>query len=174
MNHDVSNDDIRRKLRLGNVILVASDVDRGIFGTHVLDGVLRLPHRLTLYMSTKDKALGMARFAFSRERIGQFHPEDMSAPVRESLRHHDPLTVINVSSAEGFDSGNGHSYFRDSPEVSSDVLATLLYDFPPAERGLVQDAESLVWTFPPGYMTTLFAAVSNAWPKLEPRSSPAP
>jgi len=65
-------------------------------------------------------------------------------------------------------------HYWDSPEVSSDVLATLLYDLPPAERGLVQEAETLVWTFPPDYLTKLFAAVSDAWPKLGPRSSPAP
>jgi esterase/lipase superfamily enzyme len=173
INHDRTDDELQR-LRLGNVILVASDIDRGIFGGYLLDGLLRLPDRLTLYTSTKDKALGMARFAFSRERIGQYHPAEMSAPVRESLHHHEPLTIINVSNAADFDSGNGHSYFRDSPEVSSDVLATLLYDLPPAERGLVQEAESLVWTFPPDYLTTLFAAISAAEPKLAPRSSSAP
>ena len=51
--------------------------------------------------------------------------------------------------------------------MSSDVLATLLYDLPPAERGLVQDPDSLIWGFPPDYLTKLFAAISTAATKLD-------
>jgi esterase/lipase superfamily enzyme len=161
INHDRTDDELQR-LNLGNVILVASDIDRGIFGGYLLDGILRLPDRLTLYTSTKDKALGMARFAFSRGRIGQYTPAELSSPTRDSLHRGGALTIINVSEAEDFDSGNGHSYFRDSPEVSSDVLATLLYDLPPAKRGLVQDPDSLIWGFPPDYLAKLFAALPVA------------
>jgi hypothetical protein len=44
-----------------------------------------------------------------------------------------------------------HSFWYDDPWVSSDVLITLLYHLPPAERGLaVNEAPSGVhyWTFP--------------------------
>lgn len=40
--------------RLGNVILVGSDVDTGTFASYIIDGLLRVQDRLTLYTSPSD------------------------------------------------------------------------------------------------------------------------
>ena len=50
---------------------------------------------------------------------------------------------------------NGHAYFRKSPWVSSDIVMTLMFDLQPNERGLVQDPEMLIWTFPADYIQRL-------------------
>jgi esterase/lipase superfamily enzyme len=164
IHSDRSTEEIRRRLRLGNVILVGSDLDRDIAATYIMDGLLRVQDRLTVYESPKDKALGLALLAFGRERTGQLDPADLTPGVRAFLRQSDEMSLISVANAPGFTAGNGHSYFRESPLVSSDVLATLRYDLGPAERGLVQNPETSVWEFPADYLPRLERAIYRANP----------
>jgi len=162
--------EIREELRLGNVILVGSDIDRGIFANYLIDGLLKVQERLTIYESPRDKALGMALLAFGKNRVGQLDPSDLSPDARQFLRNSDEIALINITNAPGFDSGNGHSYFRDSPLVSSDVLSTLRYDLTPAQRGLTQDTDTGVWEFPPNYLDRLESAIYAADPELARRA----
>jgi esterase/lipase superfamily enzyme len=164
IHSDRSTEEIRGRLRLGNVILVGSDLDRDIAATYIMDGLLRVQDRLTVYESPKDKALGLALLAFGRERTGQLDPADLTPGVRAFLRQSDEMSLISVANAPGFTAGNGHSYFRESPLVSSDVLATLRYDLGPAERGLVQNPETSVWEFPADYLPRLERAIYRANP----------
>jgi esterase/lipase superfamily enzyme len=165
-NQHRSPEDTRRALRLGNVILVGSDVDRGIFGTYLLDGLLNVQEHLTIYESPRDKALGMALFSFGNERLGQLDPDDLTAEAKAFLLRSDAMALVSVAAAPGFDHGNGHSYFRDSPWVSTDLLATLRHGFRPVERGLVQDPATGIWNFPPDYLDRVEAAIIRADPEL--------
>ncbi len=152
--------------RLGNVMLVGSDIDRDIFATYLVDGLLDTVDHLTLYESPRDKALGIADFVFRNQRIGQVMMGDYTSTVSQFLTENRKLSIVSVERASMFDSGNGHSYFRDSPWVSSDVLATLLYDLGPGERGLEREQGSPVWQFSPGYLERLYAAIFKANPEL--------
>jgi esterase/lipase superfamily enzyme len=162
--------EIRERLRLGNVILVGSDIDRGIFSTYLMDGLLKVQERLTIYESPRDKALGMALLAFGKNRVGQLDPSDLTPAAREFLRSSDALSLVSITNAPGYDAGNGHSYFRDSPLVSSDVLATLRYDLTPGKRGLSQDPATGVWEFPADYLSRLEEAIFEADPDLARRA----
>jgi esterase/lipase superfamily enzyme len=170
VNEDRTAAEIVERLRLGNVILVGSDIDRGIFSTYLMDGLLKVQERLTIYESPKDKALGMAQLSFGKNRIGQLDPSDLTPAAREFLRSSDDLSLVNIANAPGYDSGNGHSYFRDSPLVSSDVLATLRYDLTPGQRGLTQDPETGVWEFPADYLSRLESVIFEADPDLARRA----
>jgi esterase/lipase superfamily enzyme len=174
VNRGRSAEEVARRLRLGNVILVGSDIDRGIFATYLMDGLLQVQERLTIYESHKDQALGAALLAFRRNRVGQLDPSDLNPEARRFLFASDALSLISVANAPGYESGNGHSYFRDSPLVSSDILATLRYDLGPAERGLVQDRETGIWGFPPDYLERLEGAVFPLDPQLARRAGPSP
>ena len=167
---DRSADEIRRSLRIGNVVLVASDIDRGIFINYLHDGLLRVPRRLTVYESPRDKALRMARRVLGSDRVGQLTPLDVTPEAASFLRETNRLAIVDVEGVEGFDIGNGHGYFRDSPLVSSDLLATLRYDFGPAQRGLARADDSLIWTFPGDYLSRLEASVFAADPELARRA----
>lgn len=158
-NQHRSTEEIRRELRLGNVILVGSDVDRGIFGTFLLDGLLNVQEHMTIYESPRDKALGMALFSLGNERVGQLDPDDLTPEAKAFLLRSDALALVSVESAPGFDHGNGHSYFRDSPWVSTDLLVTLLHDLRPADRGLAQDPASGIWGFPEDYLARVARAI---------------
>lgn len=167
---DRTAEEIRRSLRIGNVVLVASDIDRGIFINYLHDGLLRVPRRLTVYESPRDKALRMARRVLGSDRVGQLEPLDVTPEAASFLRETDRLAIVDVEGVEGFDIGNGHGYFRDSPLVSSDLLATLRYDFGPAQRGLTRADNSLIWTFPGDYLRRLEASVFAADPELARRA----
>ena len=172
-NRERDVDAIQRNLRLGNVILVASDVDRGIFTNYLYDGILRVPRRLTIYESPRDKALRMVDRLFGNQRVGQLETLELTPVAARFLSESERLAIVDVEGVAGFDTGNGHGYFRDSPLVSSDLLATLRYDLGPAQRGLARVADSPIWTFPDDYLQRLEAAVFAADPALAQRAAVA-
>ena len=156
LNKNGSKRSITNKLRIGHVILVGSDSDRGIFAGYLEDGLLNVMDDFTIYMSDTDKALGISKFVFTRRRLGQvFVPENLEPAVRDYLERTKDLSLINVTNAEEAAVGNGHAYFRKSPWVSSDVLMTLKYSLTPGERGLVRDKELPTWVFPDNYTDRL-------------------
>jgi esterase/lipase superfamily enzyme len=159
---------ILEQLRVGNVILIGSDFDRSRFAAYINDGFLKVAERVSIYLSGVDKALGMSRWLFSRERLGQTWEQERLRPaVARFLSQHDEIQLIDVTDAEDAAAGNGHAYFRRSPWASSDILMTLMYDLSPAERGLQRSDESPLWTFPADYIDRLRTAVSRVRPDLQ-------
>ena len=151
---------IEENLSIGNVLLVNSDIDKGILAGNLLDGALDVVDSFTIYQSDKDKTLNMARFFFGGERSGQVSEglEHDEATTRFLLEHPE-IRLINVSEAANVDQNNGHSYFRTSPWVSSDVLMTFRYNLDPESRGLVRGPDGVEWPFPPDYIERLRAAL---------------
>ena len=156
------------ELKIGNVFLLGSDLDEGVFGSYVADGLLDVAQHLTVYLSEHDKALGFAQFVSRRQRLGQLWGTGSDAlppQAHQALkRFQDRISYINVSSAEGANTGNGHGYFRSSPWVSSDLLMTLRYGLSPLERGLIEQEDLPVYTFPPDYISRLWSAIEKADP----------
>jgi esterase/lipase superfamily enzyme len=165
-----SADAIWEQLRIRNVILVGSDLDRGVFGSYMADGILNVSKHLSIYMSPHDKALGVSQFLTRRERLGQLWGSkggDIHAPARQALiDFRDQVSFINVSDAEGSDTGNGHGYFRSSPWASSDVLMTMYYGLTPEQRGLVEQQDLPIFTFPPDYIARLWNAIETVDPEF--------
>jgi len=167
LNAEQDQSSIQNKLRIGHVILVGSDIDRQLFGAYVVDGLLKVPKTLSVYVSKSDRALGISRWLFQRERLGQMWQDRPISPATVNfLRQAENLYVINVTEAEGAARGNGHAYFRKSPWASSDILASLLYDLKPAERGLEKGGELPIWTFPADYIQKLRAVLMAVNPEL--------
>ena len=165
-----SADEIWKQLRLRNVILVGSDLDRGVFGTYMADGLLNVSKHLSIYMSRYDKALGFSQFLTRRERLGQLYGGkggEIHPLARQALiDYRSQISFINVSDAEGSDTGNGHGYFRSSPWASSDVLMTMYYGLTPEQRGLVEQQDLPIFTFPPDYISRLWDAIETVDPEF--------
>ena len=165
-----SADEIWKQLRLRNVILVGSDLDRGVFGTYMADGLLNVSKHLSIYMSRYDKALGFSQFLTRRERLGQLYGGkggEIHPLARQALiDYRSQISFINVSDAEGSDTGNGHGYFRSSPWASSDVLMTMYYGLTPEQRGLVEQQDLPIFTFPPDYISRLWNAIETVDPEF--------
>jgi len=159
---------IKKELKIGNVILVGSDYDLDLFGGLVVDGLLKVADRLTIYLSGTDMALGISNWVFGgRNRLGQVWRDFKNdIPAVDFLRNREDLIVIDVSAAERSATGNGHAYFRKSPWVSSDILTTLRYDLAPADRGLVLSEELPIWTFPADYIDKLRGVLIKVNPDL--------
>lgn len=167
MQQDETKAEIQERYRIGNVILVGSDYDRQLFGAHLMDGILRVPKKMSIYLSDRDKALGISRWVFRRPRLGQMWKEDgMTKEVKAYLNEMSDLAFIDVTNAEGATTGNGHAYFRDSPWISSDILVTLMYQKDPAQRGLIRSPDSPIWKFPETYIDNLKTVLLEANPDL--------
>ena len=140
-------------LRLGQVALIASDYDPQQFASALGDGVLDILDDLTVYLSRDDFALGLAKRIFSLNRLGQVDElASVSPNANNWLRNHPKLHFVDVSQAKGAFSGNGHSYHRNSPWVSGDLLTTMTKGLKPQERGLVRRKGQIEWVFPPDYV----------------------
>ena len=169
--------EIAANVSLGNVILVGSDVDQDILAGYLYDGMLRVSTALTLYVSENDSALSFSSRMFrGRERAGQLlERREFSEREKSYFDANPQLRIIDVSYAEGSTDGNGHSYFRTSPWVSSDILMTLLYDLSPEDRGLELDEQMPIWEFPPDYVERLrnsLLEVNPAFGGSDPVPSP--
>ncbi len=162
MYSDSDCKDSAKKLRIGHVILTGSDLDMHLLGSYLVDGVLDAVDDLTIYASAKDKALGMSKWIFRRDRVGQIVSVDLSGAATTYLRQNRKLVIVNATDTPGADTGNGHAYFRQSPSTSSDILAALRFDLKPGERGLEPENGGLIWTFPADYIDRLRAAVVKA------------
>jgi esterase/lipase superfamily enzyme len=149
---DLPRRELRRRLKLDNVILVSSDLDRDLFSGYLLDGALRIPDTLSLYQYAGDGPLGAAATLFGRRRLGQtLEPAEIDTKAAAWLRETPVLRLIDAGNAPGVDTGNGHRYLRASAWVSADILMTLLYDLTPAQRGLERGEDYPVWQFPADY-----------------------
>lgn len=165
LNTDKDKTAIQRKLKIGHVILTASDFDRQLFGIQLVKGLLKIPRTLTVYMSKSDSALGFSRWLFGRERLGQmWEYRKLPDIAAKYLRKRRELIFIDVTDAESATTGNGHAYFRKSPWTSSDILMTLMHDLRPNERGLVRSEDLPIWTFPPDYIQRLRSALVKVLP----------
>ena len=133
-----------------------------LFGAYLVDGMLDVVEDITIYASAKDKALGVSRWVFGRDRLGQIVNEPLSEEATRYLYQNSKLVIINATDTPGADSGNGHAYFRQSPWTSSDILATLTFDLKPEERGLEQAGGQPIWTFSADYIDKLRAALVKA------------
>jgi esterase/lipase superfamily enzyme len=157
-------EEIQSALRLGNLILVGSDIDRHVFSQYAADGLTDVPNHLTIYTSDKDKALGVSQMLTRRERLGQIASVRYAEVDEWLYENSDRFSIIDVTAAEGGTGGNGHGYFRNSPWASSDILMSLMYDLSPGERGLVQSEDEPIWKFPPDYIARLRAALAKVSP----------
>jgi len=164
IHQDDDPEEVRRKRKLGRVILVGSDYDRQLFGALVADGLLEVPESVTIYVSRQDKALNASRRLFRRDRLGQIDKAGLSPAALRFLEDTPQLVFVDVSEVEGSTEGNGHAYFRKSPWASSDILMALMYDLEPGQRGLVSEPSCPVWTFPEDYVERLRAAQKAANP----------
>lgn len=146
--------------RLGELVLISSDLDRSFFVQSLEDGLLDAVEDVTLYLSQSDQALALSKIVFGRERLGQAFDENSLWPaLRTKLVAEERLHIIDVTDAEQASAGNGHRYFQASPWASSDLFLSLLTDKGPKARNLVRAPGSAVWHFPPDYPARLKASV---------------
>lgn len=148
--------------RMGKLIMIGSDVDRSYFAQAIADGLLDMADEVNVYMSDSDVALRASSILLGENRLGQiFRDDQIDLNVEQRINEFQNLHLIDVTEAAGATLGNGHWYFRSSPWASSDMFVSLMFDIPPAERGLVRSEGRAVWQFPPDYPDRIVRAAAQ-------------
>jgi len=150
----------RKVYKIHNFVLAAPDLDVQVAQQRLIgDHLAWSADRFTMYTSPADKAIGWSDrlFASPKGRIGNLRIEDMTDEGRAVMeRGNSGLTVINfMSSTDKSDSDAdsfGHSYFRNAPTVSSDVILMLRDDLDAGDPGRpLEHLGGYFWRVPPGY-----------------------
>jgi esterase/lipase superfamily enzyme len=123
-----------KKFRIGNVVLIAPDLDFGVTMQRVVaEGLGAFYERMTIYSNANDEAISAAKILFgSWLRVGAVRQDMLSDQQRQTSRQ---LTNLDIISYQGSSGGRfGHSYFLSNPAVSSDLLALLRYGWAPGKE----------------------------------------
>ncbi|MEO1130590.1 MAG: alpha/beta hydrolase, partial [Planctomycetota bacterium] len=170
-------EEVRRKTKLGHVVLAAPDMDLGLATDASFDGASLMPKTMVLYVSTTDSALGFSQGIFKQRRLGELAEQEFSDRERRAIRRSRNQAIDVTYAQKRFSSFLGHSYFHQNPWVSSDTMIVLLTGATPEERGLVRGPNSVYWTFPETYPDDLPEIVDELIEKYRPAGrmgDPAP
>ena len=140
-----------REYHIGNVVLVAPDLDGDVavnkifkvfsdpdlpFGGHADPAAVIPPAsglRVTLYVSSEDKALATASWLMgSIARLGRIDSTMLDADQIAEIASLGAVDIVQVRGRTDF---FGHSYLSTNPLVSADIVALLRYDLRPGEPG---------------------------------------
>lgn len=154
MHGDLDREEVRRRTRIGVVVLAAPDMDLDSALSAAVDGASRVAESVAVYASRRDKALGFASGIFGDVRlgnsIGRLTDDERQALISGGWQW------IDVTNAQRWEpSFLGHSYFHRNPWVSSDVMLLQRLGTAPDERGLVRDLETGFLVFPDDYLEQL-------------------
>jgi len=162
----VQRDELRDRLRLGEVYYAAADVEIKDF-VRQLGHYADLPLRITLQANRDDNILALVGAFPGTSRAGRLNVDELSAAERETLKYWangSRLDIVDVTSERG---GNlmarGHALWYERRWVSSDVLLEFMYHVPPQMRGLQpSDSDGLRrWVFPSDYEKRVAAALQR-------------
>lgn len=154
----------REKYKIRNLVLAAPDLDTQVARQRISgDHLVWSADRFTIYTSPQDKAIGIASrfFASPRGRLGTLGIEEASETAKTAMAYgiesgRTNFAIVNFTGAtDAEDSAGdryGHSYFRDAPTVSSDLVLMLRDDLDPGTPGRPLEPVGLrFWRVPPGY-----------------------
>jgi len=130
-----AGEDALKKYKIRNLILLAPDLDLGVVLQRLTsENFGPVIGRVTVYSSSGDRAIGLASWLFGgSQRLGKLRPEDLTPAFRKRLAFTSRTAFIDAEVSTGF---LGHSYYRNSPAVSSDLVLILGEDRDPgAEHG---------------------------------------
>jgi esterase/lipase superfamily enzyme len=132
IEHKHADVSAREAIKLGNLVLAAPDLDFDVVQQRLGgERVGYVPERGTIYTSPTDRALALADvLTLGVARLGQLQPSKLPPRLRELLEM-SPVTFVEALVDAGF---LGHSYFHDSPAVSSDLILILRDNRPPGKE----------------------------------------
>lgn len=120
---------LRSRVRFGQIILAAPDVDRELFAS-LASAYVTLAQRSTLYVSENDRAIDVSA------RLHRFARAGLAPPVTIV----PGIDTINVSKVNlGF---LGHSYVAELRAVLGDIHELLMGNTPPARRFGLRQVDS--------------------------------
>lgn len=128
----------RANPKISELLLAAPDINEEIFREQIVPALATMQNtRRTIYTSSNDVALKVAKIAHEFRRIG-----DATGGVLTFAGY----DTVDMSQAAPIVRSYGHSYVMDSPRVLSDIGDTFIRRKPITERGLVQIPPNTFWS----------------------------
>ena len=142
-----SGQDPREALKIRNLILAAPDLDYAVVGQRLIaERFIPAFERISVYTSEGDGALGLSMWLMEGQRFGRLQAGGLSMDEERIFENIRNVGFINVPETQTV---IGHSYYRDSPEALSDIIAMIRDDAEPGspERPLTHLGGSF-WEIP--------------------------
>ncbi len=151
IHNDLDRSALLTRCRIGQVMLLAPDMDLHRFNDDVADRFPDIAQQTNVYMSTHDEALSFSKMIYGLARLGSavtaLTPQDM-----ERWATYDRGPLIDVAVAQQHhESGVHHSYFHTNAWVNADIIMAVRYGLGPGDRGLVLPTDNHMWGFPQDY-----------------------
>jgi len=171
---------LSKRLRIGNIILAASDIDLKTFARDQLEELKDLSDNVVIYIAENDMALGISSLSYGTSRLGR--PDvsklNLTKGQLEEAAKDTSLQVIDVTDVPGpHASGGGfggHGYWYANSWIMTDLMVMLRWQVAAAERGLIQKPGLARWFFPKDYPKRINEAIHGfAQPTTAPATSPA-
>lgn len=143
--------------RLGEIYHAAPDADfRGFVDD--MKSYAEQAKRVTVSVNLNDSALRLSQAVNRASRAGRPDMAELSPQASQWMLDATKLYGLELLQVRPENipglSRRSHTFWYDDPWVSSDVLLTLLFHLPPAERGLDEGkapSGAPYWTFTPDY-----------------------
>lgn len=156
--HKLYNDPNAKNLKLDQVIFLAPNVDREEFDEDFKSALETLVNRITIYVSSDDNVLLLAKLLYNVDSIGlaeHFSPDTNLDEIQTFLYYKKQLPnkidLVDVSFFSKHDFLKKHRVFLERPVVED--LFWLLHDYPAAKRHLLKYGDnkdpSNYWVIPP-------------------------
>jgi esterase/lipase superfamily enzyme len=158
-------DALSKRLRIGNVIFAASDIDLKTFAGNQLAWIQDLSENTIIYIAKDDAALGIASMGYGASRIGRpdFGKYKLSKEQVELAAKETTLQVVDVTNVPGPHASSGglkgHGYWYANDRIMTDLLVILRWQILADQRGLVQKPGMARWFFPKDYPARVYEAV---------------
>lgn len=127
--------------KINQIILAAPDIDSNVFTDVIVPGIKGISKQITLYASSKDKALKASR-------------KFRSGIIRAGESGTNIVVVEGVSTVDASKVDTdffGHGYFAETKALINDIYLILEHSFIPSERKLKQKnlpSKGFYWLFP--------------------------
>lgn len=137
---EIANEKPNNKL-FKEIVLAAPDIDADVFQRDILPKMQPVASRITLYASSRDKALQASKEVHGYPRAGE--SETNSLVIAPGLDTVDASLVDT--------SFTGHSYFAENRSVISDIYYLFQNGNPPDQRNLLKKSRKGLkyWAFKP-------------------------
>ncbi len=152
---DESAETLRKRLRIGEVYFAAPDTAYKPFIERYLK-FKDIVKRTTINLNQNDAVLKLSAMQNGVSRLGR--PDDTELSENEMKSVIDEmktpqLNIIDVGDSAPLDIGRAHDSWYNHPWVSMDVLALLLFNLDPLERGLEEYwyGDQKTYRFPDDY-----------------------
>ena len=157
---DESVEQLRKRLRIGEVYFAAPDIDFKPFIEGYLDfrGIVE---RTTINLNKKDSVLRFSAIQNGVSRLGRPDVSELdeveARAVIEAMKT-PKLNILDVGDSAPLNIGSAHDSWYSHPWVSADLLLLFLFNLDPLERGLEEhrhESSAKTYRFPEDYQTKI-------------------